>query len=100
MTTTINRLWLAFILPAFLIAAIGATVALAQGDDAPSTDANDVTTLLQEEPTPTPDPESTPPSDDGSDDDGARPDKDCPRDGGGESEDGSGSTTGISFRRR
>jgi hypothetical protein len=104
MTATINRLWLAFIVPAILIAAIGATVALAQGDDSPTTDTNDSPTLLQEEPTPTPD--DAAPEDDGSEDDGAegdRTDKDCPRDGEGGSEgdtEGEGSTTGLSFRRR
>ncbi len=107
MTATINRLWFALIVPAILIAAIGATMAFAQGDDSPSTNTDAPSTLLQEEPTPTPDSEddATPPSeDDGSDDHGARPEKDCPRDGEGgsegESEEGGATTTGISFRRR
>lgn len=113
MTTTFNRLWLAFIVPAILIAAIGATVALAQDDGDSATDRGAGSVLLQEDPTPTPDAEETPPSDDGSEDDGSEddgsedegkaPGEGCDHgesgDSDGESE-GAGSTTGLSFRRR
>ncbi len=107
MTASINRLWLALIVPAILIVAIGATVALAQGDDSPTDDSDSSSTLLQEDPTATPEPEETTTPDDGSEDDGseddgseddATPEKDCPRDGEGGSE-GANSTTGLSFRR-
>ena len=100
MPGSINKFWIAIGLPAILAAAIGATVAFAQ-DDAP-TATGESSTLLQQEPTPSPTPDSTPPGDDT--DDGTTPEKDCPRDGGSGGTDGtapsSGSTTGISFRRR
>lgn len=99
MPRSFNRLWLAFAVPAVLAAAIGATVAFAQGDSgSPSSDG--AGTLLQEEPTPAPSPQQTPPA--GGDSDRS-PEKDCPRDGGSggsEGESSSGSATGISFRRR
>lgn len=99
MPGSINKLWIAIGLPAILAAAIGATVAFAQ-DDAPT--AGEGSALFQQEPTPSPTPDSTAPGDDT--DDGTTPEKDCPRDGGSggtnDTTPSSGSTTGISFRRR
>lgn len=98
MPGSINKLWIAAGLPAILVAAIGATVAFAQ-DDA-TTGIVESSTLLQQEPTPSPSPEQTPPGDES---EGATPEKDCPQDGGSGGRDStapSGSSTGISFRRR
>lgn len=100
MTGPINKLWIGVGLPAILAAAIGVTVALAQ-DDAP-TAPGEGSTLLQQEPSPTPTPAQTPPSGDDSDD--ATPEKDCPRDGGsGDSDEAApspGAASGVSFPRR
>jgi hypothetical protein len=106
MPRTFNRAWLLFALPALLVAAIGGSVALAQGDDSPTTDPSDTSSFFQEEPTSTPDTgdDATPPTDDGAEDDGSDGDgssteKDCPRHGADDDTEGDGSTTGLSFRR-